>query len=87
MKGHAVLPTWRQRILIVIGSEGFFAETAKQLHHREVKLAVPAVCGGVDEPTLTVPVDDSVSCPEVSVQSGSRFVCGAELIEPVSDLQ
>ena len=64
---------------MVICHEGLFAKAAEQLHHRKVELAVPTMGGWVDEPALSISVDDSVAGPEVAVQPRWWLVCGGEL--------
>src|SRR5262249_4809929 len=70
---YALLPARGEWICLGVGGKALLAESAEEPHHRKIELAVPAVRRGIDQPALTVDVDEPIAGPQVAVQPRGRF--------------
>ena len=76
--------SWLERVRLVVAFENGGRETAEELHHSKIDLAVAAVDGRINEARLPARPDQKVATPKVSVKAGAGFVrddVGKSLIE------
>ena len=82
VESDSLVPTGGEREHFVVRGETVVAESAEQIHHRQIELAMSAVGRGIDQPAPPAESDQPVAAPQIAVQSRRRFRWTAERVQP-----
>ena len=72
--GDAVAPSVSEGQGFVVGTNLPRTESAEEVHHGDVELAMPPLRRRIDEPASPIAVDETVPGPQVAVDQRGRLV-------------